>query len=99
MCYVIFESGISTLPRRDLVLSVANKDGGSHFDRKVSQKYDAFRHSFSGGSSLVGISSGKKRGYDNIPTYPAVRQISYELICSLQPPQKNAGDAKSNAPD
>ena len=89
---VIFDSGISTLTRRDLVLSVANKDGGAHFDHKVSKKYDDFRHSFSGGSSLVGISSGNKRGYDNIPIYPAIRQIGYELICSLQPQQISTAD-------
>lgn len=86
---VIFDSGISTLTRRDLVLSVANKDGGAHFDHKVSKKYDDFRHSFSGGSSLIGINSGNKRGYDNIPVYPAIRQIGYELICTLQPQQTN----------
>jgi hypothetical protein len=80
---VIFKSKKSTLTRKDLILSVANKDGGAHFDNKVQKKYDDFRHSWSGGSTLIGISSGEKRGYDNIPTYPAIRQIAYELLKTL----------------
>lgn len=81
----IFISGESSLTREDLVLAVTNKDGGTHFDAKVEKKYDDFRHAWSGGSSLVGNKSGSKRGYDNIPTYPAIRQIAHELICTLKP--------------
>jgi hypothetical protein len=81
----IFDSGNSSLTRKDLVLSVANKDGGAHFDTKVQKKYDDFRHKWSGGSTLVGIKSGIRRGYDNIPVYPAIRQIGYEILCTLRP--------------
>ena len=79
----IFKSSEASLTRKDLVLSVSNKDGGAHFDTHVAEKYDYFRKTWSGGSSLVGINSGTKRGYDNIPTYPAVRQIAHELLLSL----------------
>lgn len=82
---VIFSSPSSSLTRKELVLAVANKDGGAHFDSKVQKKYDDFRHSWSGGSTLVGIKSGIKRGYDNIPIYPAIRQIGHELLCTLKP--------------
>ena len=78
----VCENHRSALTRRDLVLAVANKDGGSHFDAKVEERYDDFRKSWSGGSSLVGRRSRLKRGYDNIPIYPATRQICYELLCS-----------------
>lgn len=81
----VFKSSEYSLSRKEIVLSVANKDGGAHFDTKVQKKYDNFRKTWSGGSSLVGIESGISRGYDNIPTYPAVRQIAYELLSSLQP--------------
>jgi len=80
----VFKSSTASLTRKDIVLSIANKDGGAHFDTKVEEKYDHFRKTWSGGSSLVGIKSGIKRGYDNIPTYPAIRQIAYELLFSLQ---------------
>lgn len=70
------------LTRRDLVLAVTNKDGGAHFDTEVEERYDQFRKSWSGGSSLVGRRPGTKRGYDNIPIYPAIRQVAYELLHS-----------------
>jgi len=81
----IFINHQSVLTRKDLVLHVANKDGGAHFDTNVEKRYDDFRHSWSGGSSLIGTISGQKRGYDNIPTYPAIRQIAYELLNSIKP--------------
>lgn len=78
----VFKSQSHSLSRRDLVLFVANRDGGAHVDGDVDLRYDAFRKSWSGGSSLVGTGSGSVRGYDNIPTYPGVRQIGYELLHS-----------------
>ncbi|MEE8056308.1 MAG: hypothetical protein V3T17_00520 [Pseudomonadales bacterium] len=81
----IFCSGKSKLTRKDLVLSMANKDGGAHFDTKVQEKYDNFRYKWSGGSTLVGTKSGISRGYDNIPVYPAIRQIGHEILCTLKP--------------
>ncbi len=78
----VFENKSNYLTRKELVLHIVNKDGGAHFDKEVEDKYDVFRKTWSGGSSLIGSTSGIKRGYDNIPTYPAVRQIAYELLHS-----------------
>jgi hypothetical protein len=78
----IFENQSSYLTRKDLVLAVTNKDGGAHFDNEVDKRYDDFRKTWSGGSSLFGRRSGIKRGYDNIPIYPAIRQIAFELLQS-----------------
>lgn len=78
-----------SLTRKDLVLAIANKDGGAHFDAKVEEKYDHFRKTWSGGTQLVGRNSGIGRGYDNIPTYPAIRQIAYELLTTLLPKNRN----------
>jgi len=80
----ILMSGSCSLTRKDLVLAVANKDGGAHFDKRVEQKYDEFRHSWSGGTSLVGTQSRQSRGYDNIPTRPSIRQIAHELKQTIQ---------------
>jgi len=98
----VFRSSEHFLTRKDIVLSVANKDGGAHFDSEVEEKYDAFRHAWSGGSSLVGITSGIKRGYDNIPVYPAIRQIAYELAVTIKRNSnktllENAADASSQS--
>ncbi len=81
---VIFQSNDSSLTRKDLVLTMANKDGGAHFDQKIQKKYDDFRHSWSGGSTLVGTKSGTVRGYDNVPVRPAIRQIGYEILRTLK---------------
>ncbi len=78
----IFANTRSSLTRRDLVLNISNKDGGAHFDEEVEERYDDFRKSWSGASSLVGRRSGELRGYDNVPIHPAVRQIGYELLHS-----------------
>jgi len=91
----VFRSSKHFLTRKDIVLSVANKDGGAHFDSEVEEKYDAFRHAWSGGSSLVGITSGIKRGYDNIPVYPAIRQIAYELDTTIK---RNSNKAVDTTP-
>ena len=79
----VFQNQNDFLSRRVLVLTVANKDGGAHVDGEVEICYDRFRKSWSGGSTLVGTLSGARRGYDNIPTYPAIRQIAYELLRSI----------------
>jgi hypothetical protein len=78
----VFENTKHRLTRRELVLAVTNKDGGAHFDAEVEECYDQFRKSWSGGSSLAGLLSGTNRGYDNIPIYPAIRQVAYELLHS-----------------
>jgi len=78
----VFENQKSYLTRKDLVLAIVNKDGGAHFDTEVEERYDDFRKPWSGKSSLVGRRSGVKRGYDNIPIYPAIRQMGYELLHS-----------------
>ena len=85
----VFKTKEHSLTRKDIVLSVANKDGGAHFDSEVDEKYNAFRHSWSGGSTLVGINSGIRRGYDNIPIYPAIRQIAHELLSTIKTAQKS----------
>jgi hypothetical protein len=78
----VFKNDRHFLTRRDLVLAVTNKDCGAHFDGEVDERHDQFRKPSSGGSCLVGIRSGVERGYDNVPIYPAIRQIAYELLNS-----------------
>ena len=74
---IVFENPKSRLTRKDLVLTIANKDGGAHFDTEVDERYDDFRKSWSGGSSLVGRRSGAVRGYDNVPIYPAGECLNF----------------------
>lgn len=69
-----------TFSRRDLVLNVADKDGGAHVDAELTPEYAAlsrfnalgFVVSY-GGSAAVPIED---------PVPPALRQIAYEVQCT-----------------
>lgn len=73
----------TSLSRKELVLAIANQEGGAHIDPKVDEKYDKFRHSYSGGMKIIGMNSGIEREFDNIPVLPSVRQVSFEVIESF----------------
>lgn len=69
------------LSRMDLVLAVANKDGGSHVDPRIADEYAAL----SRGNALgwtVGISDVDERPLGN-PVPGAIRQITHEVMKSL----------------
>jgi hypothetical protein len=83
---LINENGDS-LTRKQLVLFIANQEGGAHIDPQIDEVYDKFRHSYSGGVRVFGSKSGIERKFDNIPVLPSTRQISFEVIESL----KNSG--------
>lgn len=73
-----------SLTRKELILFLANQEGGSHVDPQIDEIYDKFRHSYSGGVKIFGGSSGIERKFDNIPVFPAARQISFELLETLK---------------
>ena len=67
------------LTRKGLILNVANKDGGAHIDN-LKQEYSSFKKS----DILKFEVNGILQGADNIPAYPAVMQISWELFHSIK---------------
>jgi hypothetical protein len=82
---VIFQtpSG-STLTRQVLTIKATNQEGGAHIDENIDERFDNFRYHYSGGVSVKGIKSGVVKAFDNIPVYPALRQIGYEVLESLK---------------
>ena len=66
--------------RRDLVLAVANQDGGAHVDPALDSDYAALSR-----ENTLGwfVSDGKTERPLPGPELPAVRQIAYELLISL----------------
>ena len=70
------------LTRRDLVLAVANKDGGAHVDHKLDKGYADMTRFDSLGS--VFIQDGNKRHFASHPELPGVCQISHEVLKSLK---------------
>jgi len=70
------------LTRRNLVLAVANKDGGAHVDHELNKGYaDMTRFDSLG---FVFVQDGNKRHFATHPELPGVRQISHEVLKSLK---------------
>ncbi len=81
---IVFQNPDGTsLTREILVIKAANQEGGAHVDSEIDERFDKFRHYNSGGASIRGIKSGIVKEFDNIPAYPALRQVGYEVIESL----------------
>ncbi len=77
---IVFDDNLGNqLTRSDLICLVANKDGYSHVAEKLPTKYATFKN-----NTIVKINiNGTIMNPNNIPIYPAVRQISFEFISSL----------------
>ncbi len=71
-----------TFSRKDIVLSVADQDGGAHVDPELNEGY----HRLSRENSLawtVESPSGRRAAQNPIPA--ALRQLAYEVLKSLAP--------------
>lgn len=67
--------------RRDLVLSLCNKDGGAHIDPKLDATYAALTRNASMGHMYQTPSSS---GMIESIELASVRQIAYEVLMSLK---------------
>jgi hypothetical protein len=82
---IVFQNPNGTsLTREMLVKIAANQEGGAHVDSRIDEIFDTFRHEYSGGVSIRGIHSGVIKAFDNVPVYPAIRQVGYEVLESLK---------------
>ena len=63
--------------RKDLVLWMANKEGGAHVNEKIDRAYKKLSISSLGMSFSIG---GVKKGFDNSPAEASVRQIAWEIL-------------------
>jgi len=70
------------LTRKDLVLTVCNKDGGAHVDPKLDEVYYALSRSNSLGWKY--IKNGIEKDFATRPELASIRQISYEVLKSLK---------------
>ena len=68
--------------REDLVLAVANKDGGAHVDQELPEDYSALTRGNSFGATAHLGSAVTKPAPDPVPA--CVRQIAYETVESLE---------------
>lgn len=79
---VIKDKDGRTLTRRDLVLSMADQDGGAHVDPALNEKYGNLSR-----KNSLGILTTKNGSWVPLPQVEraAVRQIAHEVLKTLQP--------------
>lgn len=75
---IIFDDKHNVYTRKDIVLFIANKDGGAHIDPCLDEQY-ANLLKF---NSLKWVNSQGKKLKNN-PIYAALRQMAYEIIFSF----------------
>jgi hypothetical protein len=83
---VIKDAAGTEFSRRALVKALAHKEGGAHVDPVPDPDYEALAKSNSLGWS-VRIGDEDPRPMTQNPVYPSMRQISYEVLESLQQQQ------------
>jgi hypothetical protein len=92
---VVVDSGRNALTRRDLVLAVANQDGGAHVDPELSAVYARLSRYNSLGWAFTG--PGGTVPLDN-PVPASIRQMTHELTKTLESREPLAV-ARTSAPD
>lgn len=68
--------------RKDLVLTVCEKDGGAHVDPKLDEAYYAFSRSNSLGWKYQ--KDGVVQDFTGRPELASIRQVAYEVLKSLK---------------
>jgi len=77
----IFDSKTGyVLTRKDLILALANKDGGAHIDDKIDERYKYFKS----GDLIIMNVNGVPQGFQNIPSYSSALQIAWETLHSIK---------------
>ncbi|WP_143462359.1 hypothetical protein [Levilactobacillus enshiensis] len=75
---IIFDDNNFKLSRRNIILDVANQDGGAHVDTELKESYGAL-----GYQNSLGWTDQTGRPTIGNPAYAALRQISNELVMSF----------------
>jgi len=68
--------------RKDLVLTVANKEGGTHIDPKLDQAYANLSRFNSLGWKV--FMHGEEKDFNNTPILSSIRQIAHEVLKTLK---------------
>jgi hypothetical protein len=79
---ILIDTKGNKFSRKDLVLSVANQDGGAHVDPNINDKYAGLSRNNTMGWEVT--IDGKTTNLDNEPVFPSIRQIAHEVVKSLR---------------
>lgn len=78
---IVFKDRLGqTFSRKDLVLALANTDGGAHVDSDLDESYFRLSRENSLGWTF---NAGSKRWFQD-PVPPSIRQIAHELLRTLE---------------
>ncbi|UDM70701.1 hypothetical protein [Vagococcus fluvialis] len=82
----VYRDSEKRFTRADIILHIADKEGGAHSDEKISDNYYNFSRRGNGATtfySINGNQSGESKYMDNLH-YASLRQIAYEVLESLK---------------
>jgi len=77
------DKGRNLWSRKSFVLALANREGGAHVDPSLNDKYEALVRR-NGLAWLTNNSDGSLRPLEGSPAAASVRQITYEVLDTLQ---------------
>lgn len=77
---VIIDNNRNEFSRRDIVLYIANKEGGAHIDKELPEVFKALSRDNAFGFKYV--NNGQEVDFESI-IFPAIRQIAWELNDAL----------------
>jgi len=68
--------------RKDLILTVADKEGGAHVDPNLDKAYTNLSRFNSLGWKIH--TEGERKDFSNTPVLPSIRQIAHEFLKTLK---------------
>lgn len=78
---VLVDAQRNEFSRRDIVLSLANREGGAHVDHKIDEAYNNLRRNNAQGWMTVDGAGRETPAKDNVPA--TMRQIAHEILRTL----------------
>lgn len=76
----VYNDGTFSITRKKLIETIAEQDGGVHVDSRTENDYSIFKKK----DSLKVRVNGDIAVFDNNPAFVSLRQISYEVLASLE---------------
>lgn len=76
----VYNDGTFSITRKKLIETIAEQDGGVHVDSGIEKDYNIFKKK----DSLQVRVNGDIAVFDNNPAFVSLRQISYEVLASLE---------------
>jgi hypothetical protein len=79
---ILKDTKSSLFSRGDLILTVANKEGGAHIDPQLDKAYANLSRFNSLGWKV--FAQEQSKDFENSPVLPSIRQIAHEIVKTLR---------------